>query len=175
MNAESSKQEVATSQTYFAVQTRRQELSDDEKRIELRERVRIGNNLLHGTAKSAGVQRFGLFHDAGYRGLYGMGLAEIKKRKKIGKGEILLDRAGRAELAANDFHITQAQQKLDREKIFGESEAIRIHNAVGKQVRDAIERIGGTMPENLPVEPPIQQLIAAQKKKALQNQQNLNL
>jgi DNA-damage-inducible protein D len=83
MNGDSSKAEIATAHTYFAAQTRLQELSDQEKRIALRDRVRKGNKLLAGTAKSAGVKRLGLFTDAGYRGLYGMGLPEIKQRKKI--------------------------------------------------------------------------------------------
>lgn len=94
MNGDSTKLEVATAQAYFAVQTRRQELSDQEKRIQLRDRVRKGNKLLAGTARSAGVTRFALFNDAGYRGLYGMGLADIKTRKRIPPKEDLLDCAG---------------------------------------------------------------------------------
>jgi DNA-damage-inducible protein D len=164
MNGDSSKPEIATAQSYFAAQTRRQELQDQSKRIALRDRVRRGNNVLAGTARNAGVKRFGLFTDAGYRGLYGMGLREIKQRKKIAESEDLLDRAGHAELAANEFRITQTQQKLERERIQGEQPAIEAHRAVGVQVRDAINRIGGTMPENLPTEEPIKKLISAQKK-----------
>jgi DNA-damage-inducible protein D len=164
MNGDSTKAEVATAQTYFAVQTRRQELSDQEKRIALRDRVRKGYKILHGTARGAGVTRFGLFNDAGYRGLYGMGLADIKKRKNIPAKEDLLDCAGRAELAANEFRVTQTQQKLERDRIQGESAAINTHRTVGLEVRDAIRRIGGIMPENLPKEEPIKKLIAAQKK-----------
>jgi DNA-damage-inducible protein D len=165
MNGDSTKAEVATAQTYFAVQTRRQEISDREKRIALRDRVRKGYKILHGTARGAGVTRFGLFNDAGYRGLYGMGLAEIKQRKNIPAKEDLLDCAGRAELA-NEFRVTQTQQKLERERIQGESAAIHAHRIVGGEVREAIKRIGGTMPENLPKEEPIKKLIADQKKQA---------
>ena len=176
MNGDSSKAEIATAHTYFAAQTRRQEISEQEKRIALRDRVRKGNKLLAGTAKSAGVKRLGLFTDAGYRGLYGMGLTEIKSRKKIPPKEDLLDCAGRAELAANEFRITQTQQKIERERIQGEGPAIHAHRTVGEQVRDAIGRIGGTMPEDLPKEEPIKKLIDAQNRdKKKLNQGKLNL
>lgn len=156
MNGESTKSEVATAQTYFAVQTRRQEISDQEKRVALRERVTVSNRILFGTAKQAGVTRYPLFNDAGYRGLYGMGLADIKRRKMIPGKDNLLDRAGRAELAANDFRITQTQQKLERERVQGERSAMQTHHQVGEEVRATIKRIGGVLPEDLPIEEPIQ-------------------
>jgi len=167
MNGDSRKAEVSTAQSYFAAQTRRQELRDQEKRIALRERVRRGNTVLAGTAINAGVKRMGIFVDAGYRGLYGMGLKDIKKRKRLPASAELLDRAGHAELAANEFRITQTQQKLERERIQGEGPAIETHRSVGVEVRDAIRRIGGTMPEDLPIEEPIKKVIAAQQKKEL--------
>jgi len=165
MNGDSSKPEISTAQSYFAAQARRQELRDQEKRIALRERVRRGNTVLAGTAINAGVKRMGIFVDAGYRGLYGMGLKDIKKRKRLPASAELLDRAGHAELAANEFRITQTQQKLERERIQGEGPAIETHRSVGVEVRDAIRRIGGTMPEDLPIEEPIKKVIAAQQKR----------
>lgn len=169
MTADGSKREVAFAKQYFAVQTRRQEifdrLPDDEKRIQLRNRVRVANKALNRAAKSAGVQRYGIFHDAGYRGLYGgLGLADIKALKKISRSEDLLDRAGRAELAANEFRITQAEQKLGRDQIKTESEAIEAHREVGREVRATINRLGGTMPETLPPETPIKKLVSERKK-----------
>jgi DNA-damage-inducible protein D len=171
MNGDASKPEVATAQSYFAVQTYKQEtqelLTDEERRLLLRDRVKDANKKLSGAAKDAGVrsQMFGVFHDAGYKGLYGnRGLQAIKKKKGIGEKEDLLDRIGRAELAANEFRITQTEEKLRKEQIKGEDKAINTHYQVGVKVRQTIKDIGGTMPEELPTEPSIKKLTAAKAK-----------
>ena len=102
---------------------------------------------------------FGVFHDAGYKGLYGgLGSEQIKNRKRIAGSENLLDRMGTTELAANQFRMTQTREKLNREGIRGQQRAIDTHHQVGKEVREAIRRIGGTMPETLPPAEPIQQV-----------------
>lgn len=103
---------------------------------------------LNSAAKRSGVSRYDIFHNAGYQGLYGLSLSEIKHLKGI-DGEDLLDRAGRAELAANEFRITQTEAKLIRENVSGEMEAVQTHKAVGSHVRETIQKLGGTMPEKL--------------------------
>ncbi len=167
-NADPSKKIVAMGQTYFAYQTRRQELSDElsdrEKRVYIRGEVSKENKKLADTAKKSGVTRFGLFNDAGYKGLYGKPLAEVKQVKGIGQKEALLDRAGSTELAANLFRITQAEEKLRKDNIQGERDATQTHFMVGGKIRQTIKSIGGVLPENLPAERHIRELERELKK-----------
>lgn len=151
-NGDSKKVEVALAQTYFTLQSRKQEilenLPDAEKRLYIRDEVANENKKLFRTAANAGVSHFGLFNDAGYRGLYGTSLAEVERLKGIAKGE-LLDRAGSTELAANLFRITQTEEKMKKDGIRGDQEARRVHNMIGGKVRQTIKDIGGVTPEHL--------------------------
>jgi DNA-damage-inducible protein D len=168
MNGDTGKREIGVAQTYFAVQTHRQEIRDQidasEDRLIVRERIKTANKKLGGAAKRAGVVKFGIFHDAGYKGLYGgLGKAEIERLKRIPEKEDLLDCIDRAELAANEFRITQAEDKLIREDIRGETPAINAHFQVGRKVRETIRELGGKMPETLPPVPSIKRLSARKR------------
>lgn len=136
--------------------------SADQRRILLRNRIKDANRSLASTAKRAGVQKYPIFQDAGYQGLYGMGLRDIKRYKGI--KDDLLDRAGRTELAANEFRITQTKDKLVRDNIGDEQRAIDTHRNVGQVVRNTIKELGGIMPEDLPPETSIKKLERKRRK-----------
>ena len=158
-NGDSRKKTISLAQTYFAIQTRKQELSEkeynelteDEKRLYRRNQARKGNYNLNKTAVNSGVRDLARFHNAGYKGLYnGETADDIFKRKKLRYGEDILDNMGSEELADNIFRIAQTDAKLKRDNVDNEYTANSVHYEVGKIVRKAIKEAGGTMPEDLP-------------------------
>lgn len=158
-NGDSRKEVIALGQTYFAIQTRKQELSEleydllteDEKRFYQRNLTKKGNYSLNQVAKTAGVKNFDKFHNAGYKGLYnGETANDIAKRKGLRYREDILDNMNEDELIANLFRINQTKQKIKNEKIIGENNAAAAHNKIGKNIRKFIKDNGGTMPEDLP-------------------------
>lgn len=171
-NGDPRKSEIAEAQKYFAMQTRRQEISDqmaaDLERLELRKQASVEFKALSGAARDAGVQNkmFGVFHDAGYKGLYGgLGVDAIKARKGIAPKEQLMDRMNTTELAANQFRMTHTREKLKLEKIKNQRDAMDTHEMVGREVRAAIAKIGVAMPENIPLAEPIKNVEKRLKKK----------
>ena len=156
-NSDSRKEVVALGQTYFAVQTRKQELiekeysmlTEDEKRFYQRNLTRKGNYSLNQVAKKCGVRNFDKFHNAGYKGLYnGETADDIAKRKKLRYREDILDNMGSEELAANLFRITQTESRLKKDNISLEKYANETHYNIGRNIREVIAKNGGTMPED---------------------------
>ena len=179
-NADSRKKVVALGQTYFAVQTRKQEivedfeqLTEDRKRLAIRNELKDHNKKLVDAAKQAGVEtnlEYAIFQNHGYMGLYGgLKAKDIHSRKGLKKSQEILDYMGSTELAANLFRATQTEEKIRRDNIQGKQNANRTHYQVGAKVRKTIEELGGTMPEDLPTPEKSVKAIEREEKKKLKN------
>ena len=176
MNGDPRKQIIAVGQTYFAIKTRQQELVDnydqlteDQKRLAIRDEIKRHNKSLAEAAQMAGVETsldYATFQNYGYMGLYGgLKAQDIKRRKGLKKSQDILDHMGSTELAANLFRATQTDEKLRRENVQGKDAANRTHYEVGAKVRQTIAELGGTMPEDLPTpEKSVKQLAREQEK-----------
>ena len=176
MNGDPRKKAIAMAQSYFAIKTRQQELSEnfeklseEQKRLAIRGELKHHNKSLADAAHEAGVETsrdYAIFQNYGYMGLYGgLKAQDIAKRKGLKKGQAILDHMGSTELAANLFRATQTDEKLRRDHVKGKAAANTTHFAVGKKVRETIKELGGTMPEDLPTpDKSIKQIESEQKK-----------
>lgn len=176
MNGDPRKKAIAMAQSYFAIKTRQQELSEnfeklseEQKRLAIRGELKHHNKSLADAAHEAGVETsrdYAIFQNYGYMGLYGgLKAQDIAKRKGLKKGQAILDHMGNTELAANLFRATQTDEKLRRDHVKGKAAANTTHFAVGKKVRETIKELGGTMPEDLPTpDKSIKQIESEQKK-----------
>ena len=183
MNGDSRKEVIAVGQTYFAVKTRQQELienyeslDEDQKRLSIRNEMKIHNKSLADAAKNAGIEDskdYAIFQNRGYQGLYGgLGAKDIHAKRGLKKSQQILDHMGSTELAANLFRATQTDEKLRRENIQGKKEAGDAHYEVGKKVRQTIAELGGTMPEDLPTPNKSIKQIEKEEAKRIEQSQN---